>query len=198
MRWNLGWLGIAFYGGMFGLSLALGWWLPDLFGLPWTGPLGPEKEAAAGLLLGVLVVIGTWAVVRFSARGYWLSRRLAQATRPLPAWSLAPLALAAGVAEEALFRGTLWTPVEYGLGPTWGPPVALAATSMLFAWAHGGGKSGLRSWTFFALVTAVGIGGLRWWTGSLLAPVVAHALVDLVHLPLLRFRQEPLGEEDPE
>jgi len=195
MRWSLGLLGLLFYVGLLGLSLGLAWWIPDLWGWRWTGPLGPGVETVAGLGLGGLVVLATWAIVRYTERGYWLSRRLAAATQPLPGWSLGPLALAAGVAEEACFRGTLWTPVEYGLGPVLGPPVALVATSLLFAWAHGGGRSGLRTWTAFALLTSVVLGGLRWWTGSLLAPMVAHAMVDLIHLPLLRFRQQPLEEE---
>lgn len=195
MRWNLGVVGIAFYGALLGLCLALDRWLPEVFGWRWSGPLGPGWEATVGVVLGVLVVLVTWAIVRFSQRGYWLSRRLALATQPLPGWSLGPLAIAAGVAEEACFRGVLWTPVEYGLGTSFGPPVALVATSILFAWAHGGGKSGLRTWTLFALVTSVVLGGLRWWSGSLLAPMVTHALVDLIHLPLLRYRQEPLDEE---
>jgi membrane protease YdiL (CAAX protease family) len=88
------------------------------------------------------------------------------------------LALMAGVAEEALFRGLLQEGLAGPLG--WLPALLLA--SALFGVVHW--LTGL----YALLAGAVGLylGGLYLLTGNLLVPIVVHALYDVVALVYLR------------
>ena len=85
--------------------------------------------------------------------------------------------LAAGVAEEALFRGVAQTALAGALGQG----TALAATSALFGLAHP------VSALYMLFVGALGayLGGLFIATGNLLVPIVVHAAYDFVGLKLL-------------
>ena len=91
--------------------------------------------------------------------------------------ALALVALLAGLGEETLFRGVIQPALAAHL-PLW---AALAVTAALFGLAH---------WitpTYALLAGIVGayLGGLLLVSGNLLAPIVAHALYDLVALTLL-------------
>ena len=178
--------GLAFYAVLLALCLGASALWPAAAGWAWVGTAGWPAEAMAGLAAGGLLVAVSGVLVHRTAAGQRLARTLGQLVRGLPGWAWAPLALAAGVAEEALFRGALWTALE-ALGGRW---TALALTSLAFGAAHGGFRRGFRTWSAFALGTGVLLGGLRLATGGLLAPVVAHVLVDLVNLPLLRRRDD--------
>jgi len=91
------------------------------------------------------------------------------------------LAISAGVAEEAVFRGALWRLVD-GIG---GTVAALAVTSVLFGAAHGLFTRRFAAWSAFALASGLVLGLLRLWTGGLLAPVVGFARIHVAaHLPL--------------
>lgn len=87
------------------------------------------------------------------------------------------LALAAGLAEEVLFRGVIQEALSGPL-PTW---VAVAAASVLFGLAH------WVSATYALLAMLVGcyFGVAFHLSGNLLVPVLAHVLYDLVALHLL-------------
>jgi hypothetical protein len=90
---------------------------------------------------------------------------------------LATVALLAGVGEEALFRGVLQEALA-GAVPGW---AALLLASLVFGAAH---------WvtpTYAVLAAAVGLylGGLYLISDNLLAPIVTHALYDLVALAVL-------------
>jgi len=94
---------------------------------------------------------------------------------------LALVALAAGLGEELLFRGALQSLAELWMSPL----VALAMVSLLFGLAHA------LSATYFVLATVVGayLGWLALATGSLVPPILAHALYDLLALGVLLRRQ---------
>lgn len=87
------------------------------------------------------------------------------------------VALAAGAAEEALFRGVLQTALDARL------PAALAIgiAGLLFGAAHWVSTS----YAVLAAVVGVYLGTLFHLTGNLLAPVTAHALYDVVALSIL-------------
>jgi len=80
------------------------------------------------------------------------------------------LAVISGVGEEVFFRG--------GVQGSWG---WLWATA-LFAVLHTGPGRAFRLWTFFALIAGLVSAGLTLWTGNLLAPIVAHAVVNGINL----------------
>ncbi|MBI2438138.1 MAG: CPBP family intramembrane metalloprotease, partial [Lentisphaerae bacterium] len=95
-------------------------------------------------------------------------------------WTLAALLglamIVAPVAEEALFRGMLLPLIMKRLGA--GPAVLLS--SALFALVH------FHLPSFFPLfVLAAGLGLAYIYTGSLLVPIVMHALFNGMNLGLL-------------
>lgn len=174
--------GLLFYALMLGAALGAAAFWPAVVGIPWVLPDRVMPDVVLGLLAGGAVVAASWASVRWTASGQRLADLLGRTLRGMPAWGSLPLALAAGVAEEAVFRGTLWTAIEAAAGSY----AAWIVTSVVFGLVHGMFRPGLRTWSAFALATGVLLGGLRLATGGILAAVVAHALVDAVNLPLVR------------
>jgi membrane protease YdiL (CAAX protease family) len=87
--------------------------------------------------------------------------------------SLLLLALASGVGEEVLFRG--WLQAEVGL----------VGASLLFGAAHVWGREG-GAYGLYAAAMGAGLGGLLAVTGSLWAPVLAHAVNNLLGFLALR------------
>ena len=90
---------------------------------------------------------------------------------------IALVAVLAGLGEEALFRGVVQTALLARL-PTW---AAVLVTATAFGLAHA------LTVTYAVLAALVGgyLGWLHLASGNLLAPIVAHALYDLVALRLL-------------
>ncbi len=171
-------LALAFYAVMLALALGLRALLAGgclLFadaaaaarGIAW------RDDAALGGLAGAVVILASRWLTRRTRAGAALARSLARALGPLgPAQCLA-LALASGVGEEALFRGALQ------------PTLGWIGASLLFALAHFVPRRELVAWSAFALAGGLLLGGLFDRTGNLLAPVVAHVLVNAVNLRLL-------------
>lgn len=139
-------------------------------GVDWAGDalVGAVAAAAVVALSALLTSATRW--------GEALAQALAEILGPLSTRSCLLLALASGVAEEALFRGALQ------------PLVGLSAASVLFGLAHLVPRRELLPWTGFTLLAGFGLGALYAWTGNLLAPVVAHFGVNAVNLRLLTSR----------
>lgn len=129
--------------------------------------------AAAGLAL-----VGLWWII---ARRFSAARRfedlLSGLLGSLDTTQAIGLALLSGFAEELFFRGAVQD--------TWGIWVA----SALFAALHTGRDRGMWVWTAFALVAGLLFGGLVVLSGNLLAPMVAHVLVNAIGLT--RFARRP-------
>ena len=93
---------------------------------------------------------------------------------PVTTWLLATLVIAA-IAEEAFFRGFLYT-----VFLRWGTGVAIAASSFLFGAIH------VRAWGWRALPVDIAAGVLLGWqravTGSWTAPAVTHVAANIVIL----------------
>ena len=87
---------------------------------------------------------------------------------------LGVLAVAAGVSEEALFRGVIQAGLTRAL-PAW---LALVLASAAFGLVH----FASRTYTVLAGIIGVYLGALFLVQGSLLAPIVTHALYDFVAL----------------
>ena len=92
------------------------------------------------------------------------------------------LAIASSLGEEAFFRGALLPALGRG---------GLVTSSLVFALLHLGPLSRfprMLPWTISSFVTALVLGGLFLVTGNLVAPVMAHFLVNFVNLRLVTER----------
>jgi membrane protease YdiL (CAAX protease family) len=108
--------------------------------------------------------------VRGLAAARELEQRLGGVLGALGGDDAVVLAVLSGISEELFFRG--------GVQGSWG----FVAATLLFALLHSGPGRMFGLWTAFALVAGALFGGLMLWRGNLLAPVVAHVLVNAVNL----------------
>jgi len=147
--------------------------------------LRPGSDVAFGAGCAAAVIGISWVLTRHTRWGSRLARALAGLIgRPRTAQILW-LAVASGVGEEAFFRGALQ------------PRVGLVAASLLFGLAHFVPRRAFLPWTGFSVVAGFLLGGLFELTGNLIAPVVAHALINGVNLSLLtRLYGEPEAPEE--
>ena len=99
-----------------------------------------------------------------------MEERLAELLGPIDLSEVVALALLSGFAEELFFRGAVQG--------SWG---WLPAT-VLFALLHTGPGPAFRLWTLFAAVAGMVLAALMIWRGNLLAPVVAHGLLNGINL----------------
>ena len=129
---------------------------------PWLDPLAGAGAAALLLL--------AWQAVRWLPIADRLEATLRQRLGRLGVGEAYGLALLSGVAEEVFFRGAVQG--------AWGFPVA----TLLFAALHSGRGREMLLWTASALVAGALLGALMLWRGTLLAPIVCHALVNAVQL----------------
>jgi membrane protease YdiL (CAAX protease family) len=179
-------LAAAFYGVLF--AVALVWALLAgrslLFADAQAAARGvaPLRDLAAGVATGLAAIALSAELTRRTAWGDRLARALAGVLGRLRVSECVALALLSGVAEEAFFRGALQ------------PQVGLLAASLLFALAHFAPGRDLWPWTLCSLAAGLALGGLFAWTGNLVAPVVAHALINAVNLRVLSVRYAPAGD----
>ena len=135
------------------------------------------------LLLGVGVALMVVGLSRVASAAWPAARRaeaaLADAIGPLSLVGCVLLALASGSAEELLFRGVLQ------------PALGLAATSLLFGVAHVPMRRELAAWPLFAAAVGLLLGWMAEWTGALVAPLVAHVLVNAINLRFIAPRPLP-------
>jgi membrane protease YdiL (CAAX protease family) len=119
-----------------------------------------------------------------------LFRRIHEALRPtgpLDALvSIAAIAVVPAACEEALLRGILLPPLARVLGPLAG----ILTSSLLFAAIH------LDAYRFpFTLAVGIALGFLRLRSASLLAPILAHALLNTITFAAAPFVDDPTGTE---
>lgn len=173
-------LAVWLYAGLLALALLGGLWVDH-------APFFASAEAAeAGvrwgrdLALGLAAALGVIALSGLLTARTRLGARLADALArhigPLPWSHCLALAVASGIAEEALFRGLLQ------------PLVGWVAASLLFGLAHLVPRRELLPWTAFAVAAGFGLGALFEITGNLVAPAAAHVGVNAVNLRLLARR----------
>jgi membrane protease YdiL (CAAX protease family) len=98
-----------------------------------------------------------------------------------PARELRSLGLAAAVGEELLFRGAMLPALAGWINF----PVAALLTATLFGLLHIPSSRALRPWTASAFVMGLLFALLYRLTGEVLAPLVAHAVINLENLELL-------------
>ena len=181
------------------LALAIGRWLGH-----WPAPglmadqsaLDLWRAAGWGLAASIpplifLAVSASWPWGPLSRLLELVDRLLVPLFQGVSLPGLAAIALAAGLGEEMLFRGLL----QDGLAGWWGGPagpwLGLAVASLAFGLCH----SLSRFYALAATLAGAYFGVLLMASGSLLVPIVAHALYDfaaLVYLVRLRkLKEEP-------
>jgi hypothetical protein len=143
--------------------------------LPWaegptSAPLSLPLRIALGLGAGLALVAASRVWTARSEAGRALAAELARFLGPLSharAWGFAA---ASGLAEEAFFRGALQ------------PRVGWLGATLIFAAAHFVPAPKLWSWAVFALAAGALFGALFAVTGDLLAPLLAHVVVNGLNL----------------
>jgi membrane protease YdiL (CAAX protease family) len=175
---------LLFYGAMAAAAWA---WRTGLEGEPLL--YSSREDAEQGLRLwvdagsGAIVAAGLigasrWLTLRTEA-GRALAVELARLLGALRIWQIALLALASGLGEELFFRGALQ------------PRVGLVLASLVFGLVHLLPSWPLALWSLFAVGAGFLFGLLFDETGNLLAPVVAHVLVNAINLRWLVQRYTP-------
>ncbi|HTV25662.1 MAG TPA: CPBP family intramembrane glutamic endopeptidase [Polyangiaceae bacterium] len=187
------------YALMGGVALALIWarGTPLLHPSPTPGmqALAPALESPAldassahlwslsgGLIFGLFVV----ALSRLTVQRFDWARRLHLELRPfargLDATGIVVLALLSSAGEELLFRGLLQ------------PWMGLWPQALLFGLVHQMPGPSRWTWVTWALVVGLALGALYEFTGSLLGPIVAHALVNGLNLHFLKHHTPAVRE----
>lgn len=130
-------------------------------------------DLGVGLVAGSLLIL-VWVLARqILPAARRLETELGELLGRLRTSEVLGLALLSGFAEELFFRGA----VQGAWG--WFP------ATVLFALLHAGPGSTFRVWTAFAAIAGLTLAALMIWRGNLLAPTVAHALVNGINLDRL-------------
>jgi uncharacterized protein len=148
----------------------IGWRRGEIPGELFFAPAGWALDLALGLGTASLLLFLWQGLRRLLPLARQLERELAAALGPLRRDEALGLALLSGLAEEVFFRGAVQ--------PAWGYPAA----TLLFALLHTGRRPAMALWGMLALIAGAALGGLMLWRGNLLAPVVAHVVVNAVQL----------------
>ena len=138
--------------------------------------VAPLRDAGTGVLVAAVTIFASGELTRRTRWGKDLARALGVLLGEIRLADCVLLALASGVAEEAFFRGALQ------------PRIGLVAASLVFGLAHFAPRRELAPWTLFSVAAGFALGALFDRTGNLLAPVVAHALINAVNIRALTRR----------
>lgn len=174
-------MAVIFEGGLFALSIILGW----LIGIPvWLKCRLSLEAVAYGLaltipMLAFLAFAYLTRLEKFVEIRGLLRDLLGKSLAACQFLDLCALALLAGVSEEFLFRGVMepWL-------VRWGSVTAVVVTNLVFGLCHAVTP------TYFVLATLMGVylSSTMWWTydPNLLIPVLCHSLYDLVAFLVVR------------
>lgn len=140
----------------------------------WPPPLGLVASAALGLGFSTtLIGLTRYLVARFS----WARRlhvELRPVARDLSAGQILLVAGLSSLGEELLFRGLLT------------PTVGVVLSGLLFGLAHQIKGPSRWVWAGWAMTVGLGLGAIFAATGSLVGPLLCHAIVNAANLVYLR------------
>lgn len=159
------------------LALALRDGMPWEYPEPWF-PALPAVSLVISALLGLLLATVLIAATRVTVPRYEWARRLHLELRPVARdLTAAQILLVAGLSslgEELLFRGLLT------------PTIGVIGSALLFGLAHQMKGPSRWVWVGWATVVGAALGAIFAATGSLVGPLLAHAIVNAVNLAYLR------------
>ena len=176
--------GLFAYAVLSGLVWLISWlWLgenPLVTSNPWLNaeaPLRHGYSALLGLAYGALLVTSS----RLSLSRFEWAKRLHGEFRPfamqLGMPSIVLLALLSSLGEELLFRGLLQ------------PQIGIIAQAVVFGLMHQIPGKSRWVWASWAGAVGLGFGAIFQFTGSLIGPLLAHAMVN--GLNLCHLKSEP-------
>jgi len=170
-------LSLSFYGVL--AAGALTWGIlrgnVDLYHYPspWWGLTFPASTGLAlfaGVFVALLVIWSTRVLVRRVSWARELHGEFRGLLGRLTGPEIAVFALTSGIAEEMFFRGAMQ------------PAVGLTLSGLAFGLVHIGPRRAFLPWTIWAILMGWVFGVLYAVTGELLAPVVAHCLINYENL----------------
>ena len=158
------------YGVLLAIAILWAWLRGDrpLFELP--GAIQPAWSALIGTAAGLLVALLSQISVSLFAWARRLEEEFARILGPLTMFEVVLLALLSGVAEEAFFRGAMQ------------PTLGFVLTSLIFGLLHIGPSKTYLPWTAMALAMGFALGAMYLWTGTLIAPILCHFLINTINL----------------
>jgi membrane protease YdiL (CAAX protease family) len=167
------WLPWAVYGPLAALGAALAWLLHgQVFGAP-AGPRlssDPSSSALQGMVLALLVTLATVLSTRWLVRHTRWARRLHKTLRGhllgATPQRLVVLAGSSALAEELVFRAALL------------PTIGVFASSLVFGLLHVSSRETYFGWMLWASLMGLVFAALFVYSGTLLAPIVAHAAIN--------------------
>ncbi len=181
---------VLVYGAMSAIAVAIALGLRDgpawEHPAPWIAlrkPVGVALSAVLGLALAALVIGATRIVVVRFEWGRRLHRDLRPMARDLSLGHILLLAGLSSLGEELLFRGLLT------------PAIGVVMGGALFGLAHQISGPSRWVWVGWAAVIGMGLGSVFAATGSLLGPLLAHAIMNAANLAFLR-DNAPRGDAD--
>ncbi|WP_437286418.1 CPBP family intramembrane glutamic endopeptidase [Sorangium sp. So ce406] len=163
------------------LATALAVGLQD--GWPWIHPspwlsLRPPAALLVSAALGLTLAAGVVVMTRVAVARFVWARRLHADLRPVAReLSLGQILLLAGLSslgEELLFRGLLT------------PLLGVALSALVFGLVHQMRGPSRWVWVGWAVAVGAGLGAIFAATGSLVGPLLSHALVNAVNMSYLR------------
>lgn len=137
-------------------------------------PVAHVYSLALGIALGALVVLGTRRMVERLSWAQELASALRPFARDLSGGGIVVVALLSSVGEELLFRGLVQ------------PWVGLWLQALLFGLLHQMPGPSRWAWVGWASVIGLVFGVVFAGTGSLVGPVVAHAIINGFNLNYLQ------------
>ena len=164
------------YGVLFAIAILWAWLRGDrpLFESP--DPMQPGWSALIGTAAGLLTTLLSHL---FTSRFTWarrLEEEFARILGPLTMFEVVLLALMSSLAEEAFFRGALQ------------PALGFVLTSLIFGLLHIGPSKTYLPWTAMALTMGFALGALYLLTGTLIAPILCHFLINTINLRRISLR----------
>ena len=131
---------------------------------------GLIQATCLGLAAGILTLVLWDLASRYlkSLRSLWTLLQTLLGQKTLGAVFM--LALFSSVAEELLFRGVMQA------------NIGIVATSIIFGLLHKQPNKYIGVWSIFATLAGFIFGFLYQWSGGLLAPILAHFLINAVNL----------------
>jgi uncharacterized protein len=160
-------------------SIALVWGKGSPLGHPdpWlhlTALDGHGYSLAVGLAFSALIVVTTRALVPRISWARALHRQLRPIATGISFTGIAVLAVLSAIGEELFFRGLLQ------------PWIGLIPQALLFGFLHQVPGQSRWVWVTWATLVGLALGAMFALTGSLVGPLVAHAIINGLNLSYLK------------